>query len=112
LFDPPPYELLRTKVVREMSDPNRSHKQRDVAAAVGTSQPIVQKILKLERLMAEAGSNGPYEQLLEPPEEYRRLRRHKHPRYRFEPLPHFEDESQRDEDVATNEDESGGLEVA
>jgi DNA invertase Pin-like site-specific DNA recombinase len=60
--------------------------QRDIAWELGITQPAVQRAVALGRRMAALGITDPYLPLTAPPDDYERLRRHKHPRYRFEPL--------------------------
>jgi hypothetical protein len=60
--------------------------QREVAWELGITQPAVQRAEALGRRMATLGISDPYLPLDAPPEDYKRLRRHKHPRFRFEPL--------------------------
>ena len=43
--------------------------------------------MALARRMEELRIEDPYQLLTGPPEDYNRLRRYRHPRYRFEPLP-------------------------
>ena len=40
----------------------------------------------LQRLMDDLGITDPYIPVWEPPEDGLKLRRHRHPRYKFEPL--------------------------
>lgn len=61
--------------------------QREAGQAVGITQPAVQKALKLHKLMVEAKISDPYLAVTEPPDDYQKLRRHKHPRYQFQPKP-------------------------
>lgn len=60
--------------------------QREIARELGITQPAVQRAVALGRRMASLGIVDPYLPLTAPPGDYERLRRHKHPRYRFEPL--------------------------
>jgi hypothetical protein len=46
----------------------------------------VQNALALQRVMTSQSLNDPYVMLREPPDDYPKLRRHKHPRYSFRPL--------------------------
>ncbi|MEN6495885.1 MAG: hypothetical protein ABFD16_16510, partial [Thermoguttaceae bacterium] len=52
--------------------------------------PVVQRALALDRLMKEQGLDSPYVPLLEPPEDYPKLRRHKNAKYRFRPREDYE----------------------
>ena len=60
--------------------------QREIAWELGLTQPAVQRAVALGRRMAALGIADPYLPLAAPPDDYERLRRHKHPRFRFEPL--------------------------
>jgi DNA invertase Pin-like site-specific DNA recombinase len=60
--------------------------QREIARELGITQPAVQRAVALGRQMANLGIDDPYLPLTAPPEDYARWRRHKHRRYRFEPL--------------------------
>jgi DNA invertase Pin-like site-specific DNA recombinase len=60
--------------------------QRDIAWELDLTQAAVQRSVALGRRMAALGLSDPYLPLTAPPDDYERLRRHKHPRYRFEPL--------------------------
>jgi DNA invertase Pin-like site-specific DNA recombinase len=86
LFDPPKRVIL-LKEIQRLTQANL--KQREVAKLLGTQQPIVQQALAIARKMAELGITSPYIELSEPPSDYRKMRRCRHPRYRFEPLPGF-----------------------
>ncbi len=89
LFDPPqPMAVLSSAVAMLCSDGNKM-KQRDAAAALGTSQPAVQRALKIHVLMQELGLTSPWRQVTAPPEDDSKLRRYRHNRYRFEPLEGF-----------------------
>ena len=50
----------------------------------------VQNALALHRTMLALGLSTPYQVVLEPPEDYPKLRRHKHARYEFKPLDGYE----------------------
>ena len=85
LFDRPPQrERIRKDAVRlAMQDTT----QRQIAAQLEErpTLPAVQRALALDRLMRDRGLTSPYLLVTEPPEDYPKLRRHKNPRYRFEP---------------------------
>jgi hypothetical protein len=83
LFDPPQRETFRSRVM-ELTDLGR--KQREIAHELGITLPAVQNAVALARRMESLGIVDPYVPLTEPPEDYERLRRHHHSRYRFEPL--------------------------
>jgi hypothetical protein len=60
--------------------------QREIAWELGITQAAVQRAIALGRQMVTLGIDDPYLPLAAPPDDYERLRRHKHSRYRFEPL--------------------------
>lgn len=57
-----------------------------VGRTVWSTHPAVQNAIRLARQMKALGIGDPYVALTEPPEGDKRMRRHKHRRYRFEPL--------------------------
>jgi len=61
-------------------------KQRDIAWELDITQ-AVQRAAAVGRRMAQLGTGDAYLPLTAPPDDDDRLRRHRHPRYRFEPLP-------------------------
>jgi hypothetical protein len=85
LFVSPQRERLRQEVVRL-----RGMKQRSIANRLSAFQVDVQKAFALDRMMQERGLTSPYEVLLEPPADYRKLRRHKNDRYEFRALEGYE----------------------
>lgn len=60
--------------------------QDEIAWELGITQTAVQRAVALSRAMEKLGVGDPYLPLTAPPDDYKRLRRHKHPRYRFEPV--------------------------
>ena len=84
LFDPPQREAYRLRV---MALKVQGLKERQIAMQLGITQTAVQRAAALQRLMNDAGLIDPYVPVLEPPDDFKKLRRHKHPRYKFEPLP-------------------------
>jgi DNA invertase Pin-like site-specific DNA recombinase len=83
LFDPPERAAHRAQV---MAMTAAGATQRDIGRALGITQPAVQRAAALHRGMEALGVADPYLPLTEPPDDYRRLRRYRHPRYRFEPI--------------------------
>jgi hypothetical protein len=83
LFEPPQREQHRREVCRLRGI---GLGQRQVAANLGITQPAVERALALTRQMDRLGLSDPYVRLTSPPDDYNRLRRHRHPRYKFEPL--------------------------
>ncbi len=86
LFDVPQREAFREQVI--VLNAARL-KQRDIGKELGITQPAVQNALALQRKMDELGIVDPYVRVMSPPEDYKKLRMHKHPRYRFTPLDGF-----------------------
>jgi hypothetical protein len=89
LFDPPQRARIRTDAVRLASE---GVTERRIAQSFPekVTQPAVQKALALDRKMKELGLESPYVVLLEPPDDYRRLRRHKHGRFKFSTIDGYE----------------------
>jgi hypothetical protein len=83
LFDPPEREAFRERVAELVAD---GLKQRDIARELGISQAAVQHALALAKRLRQSGVADAYVPLAEPPEDYEKMRRHRHPRYRFELL--------------------------
>ncbi len=83
LFDAPQRVAMRERVVGLIE---KGTFQREAGAALGITQPAVQNALKLHAAMQAAGVADPYRPLAGPPNDYKKLRRHLHPRYRFTPL--------------------------
>jgi site-specific DNA recombinase len=83
LFDPPEREAFRVPVMELTAN---GLKQRAIAWELGISQAAVQHAAALAKRLRQAGVSDPYVALETPPADYRRLRRHRHRRYRFEPL--------------------------
>lgn len=84
LFDPPKREAYRTRVA-ELTQTGLP--QRIIAGELGITLPPVQRAMALQRRMEKMGTTDPYLPLTAPPDDYARLCRHLHPRYRFDPLP-------------------------
>ena len=86
LFERPPQrERIRVEAVRLAAD---HVPQRQIAALLTEEKPkqaAVQNALDLDRKMKELGLESPYVLVMEPPEDYKKLRRHKNPKYRFQP---------------------------
>jgi hypothetical protein len=82
LFEPPQRAAFRQRVV---AGRGQGRTERQLAKDLGITQAAVQRAAALDRLMRQRGLTDPYEPLPGPPEGYGKLRRHKHPRYRFEP---------------------------
>ena len=82
---PPQRERIREEAARLAA---LGLTQRQIAVALVDERPklpAVQKALALDRMMKEQGLDSPYVLVREPPDDYPKLRRHKNPKYRFEP---------------------------
>lgn len=85
LFVAPQRIRLRDQVMalrREMTE-------REAAERLGITKTAAQYAAGLDRLMGRLGLIDPYVRMAEPPTDYPKMRRHLHPRYRFDPLPGF-----------------------
>ena len=60
--------------------------QHEIAWELDITETAVQRAVALSRHMDKLGVSDPYLPLSAPSDDYDKLRRHKHPRYRFEPL--------------------------
>jgi hypothetical protein len=83
LFNPPQREKHRKAVV-ELNGQDLTLKE--AGRRVGITGTAAQKAMALQRLMDAQGLVDPYLLVREPPADLTKLRRHLHPRYRFEPL--------------------------
>jgi site-specific DNA recombinase len=85
LFEPPQREQIREEAVRMEAD---GVQQREIAASFPqkVTQPAVTNALKLNRLMRSRGLDTPYEFMEAPPEDYKKLRRHRNKHYQFKPM--------------------------
>lgn len=83
LFDPPQREAFRTEATALIAS---GMNQRKAAKILGITSTAVQRAQALNKKMEQSGITDPYIQLSEPPPENTKIRRHKHPRYRFNPV--------------------------
>ena len=83
LFSAPQREAYRFPVMELTANGLSQH---EIAWELDITQPAVQRAAALSRRMDRLGVGDPYLRLTAPPDNYEKLRRHKHPRYRFEPL--------------------------
>lgn len=90
LFDRPPQrERIRQEAVRMAASGMKSVKiSRSIAEC--PKPAAVDNALALQRKMDELGLTDPYVLVMEPPQDYPKLRRHKNPKYCFEPRPGYE----------------------
>ena len=84
LFDPPQRVACREKVVELMRSGKYAY---EAARECGITATTAQRASAIQREMDERGLSDPYIRLTDPPEDSSKLRRHKHPRYCFDPLP-------------------------
>ena len=83
LFDPPQPETFRLRVCELRAG---GMTQREAADQCGLTVTAAQDAAGLQRRMDTLGLTDPYVAVTEPPDDYGKLRRHLHSRYRFEPL--------------------------
>lgn len=85
VFKFPQHVEIREDAVRLIAE---GHKQREACQLIDQKpkQPTLQKALALQKTMDELGLTSPYVFQKEPPENYKKLRRHKTEHFRFEPL--------------------------
>jgi len=83
LFDLPQREAFRKEATALIAS---GKNQREAAKILGITPTAVQRALALDKKMKELGITDPYIQLNEPPPENSKIKRHKHPRYKFNPI--------------------------
>lgn len=85
LFERPPQrERIRDEVV-ELVAQGVTHRRIAAMLTERPKLPVVQQAINLDRKMQQLGLSSPYLFVSEPPDDYQRLRRHKNPRYSFQP---------------------------
>ncbi|MCH8828463.1 MAG: recombinase family protein [Planctomycetes bacterium] len=89
LFRPPQRERIRDEAVHLAANGLKLHQ---IAAELQEkpTTTAVQNALALDRKMRELGLQSPYQIMMEPPQDYAKLRRHRNPKYRFELLEGYE----------------------
>jgi DNA invertase Pin-like site-specific DNA recombinase len=87
LFTPPQRECIREEAVRLAGE---GREQRDIARRLRVTQTAVYRALALDHMMRERGLDNPYEVVMDPPDDYSKLRRHKNPRYKFTPAEEYQ----------------------
>lgn len=85
LFEAPQRERIRQEAV-QLHSSGKGPKAISRMIAEKPTATAVQKALALHRKMLSLGLSSPFVTLQAPPDDYSKLRRHKHARYRFEPL--------------------------
>jgi site-specific DNA recombinase len=83
LFDPPQRVLFRKQIMALRS---AGLTERQVARQLHLTVTAAQRAATLDRLMQKLNLDDPYVAVLEPPRDYGKLRRHRHPRFQFMPL--------------------------
>jgi hypothetical protein len=85
LFDPPQRARIRPQVVELRG---KGVTERAIVEMIPEKPTLaaVQDSMALHREMVAKGLSSPYVIIHDPPEGYSKLRRHKHPSYRFKPL--------------------------
>lgn len=91
LFDTPAY--VRYAEVLGTAE-SRNEKVLDLAEQLGIAFTTSMLARRLYRKMSELGVKNPYQRVTSPPEKGWRCRRHKHPRYQFDPCPPPERDSE------------------
>ena len=89
LFEPPQRERFREQVWRLTHSPDERLTERQIAVRLGITQPAVQYAKALQRELDAAGRTDAYVPVTVPIDDNPKLRRHKHPRFRFAPSPGF-----------------------
>jgi hypothetical protein len=82
LFEPPQRERIREQAVT-LAAQGLTERRIVQSLPEKVTQPAVQHALALDRKLKELCLASPYVVLLEPPDDYGRLRRHKHARFKF-----------------------------
>jgi hypothetical protein len=90
LFEPCQRAKFRDHVVQLRATVNpvtgKFHTEAEAARKVGITVTAAQAAVRLQRKMDELALSDPYIAVTEPPDDFRKLRRHKHSRYSFQPL--------------------------
>ncbi len=85
LFKPPQRERIREESVR-LEAAGRQQRQITRHLPEWPTQTAVFNALALHRQMVSLGLASPYVTVREPPDDYKKLRRHKNRKFRFTPL--------------------------
>ena len=64
-------------------------REQEVADRLGITKTAAQSAAALQRTMDANGITDPWQPVTEPPSNDRRMKRHRHKRYKFEPLEGF-----------------------
>jgi site-specific DNA recombinase len=83
LLDPRQREACRGRIVELRAG---GITEKEAAEACGMTITAAQRSAALQRMMDARSLTDPYVAVTEPPDDCKKLRRHRHPRYHFEPL--------------------------
>lgn len=83
LFEPPQRVRYREQVMAMRAS---GMSEKEVAKALGLTVTAVQRAASLNRMMQTLNLSDPYVEVMTPPADCTKLRRHLHPRYRFKPI--------------------------
>ena len=83
LFDPPQRVAYREEVMRLRA---AGFTKMEIVERTGITHTAVQAAVSFDASLKKAGLTDPYLQINEPPDHFHKMRRHLHPRYRFNPL--------------------------
>jgi hypothetical protein len=83
LFDSPERAAFRERVVARR---RAGLTEKQVATELGITITAAQHAAALQRRMEHLNISDPYIPVLDPPNDLRKMRRHRHPDYRFEPI--------------------------
>jgi hypothetical protein len=87
LFKPPEPVRFRERVIALRA---AKLTERQAAEQLGITITNAQRAADLQRQMMAQGIADPYFPVTSPPDDYAKLRRHKHPRYQFRPHPDWD----------------------
>ena len=97
LFDPPQREAYRHRAMQALTE-RPGVTQKAVGAQLGITATAVQRAVRLHHMITQRGLTEAYVCVTQAPMDSKRMRRHLHGRYRFEPLGRFEDEPEVSDD--------------
>jgi hypothetical protein len=90
LFEPPQRAFYRQQVSAKKAEEVEGGPRKTldaIALELGITKTAVQKAAALDRMMKDRSLIDPYVPVTSLPDDFTKLRRHKHPRYKFDPLP-------------------------
>ncbi|QGJ68647.1 Recombinase [Planctomycetales bacterium 10988] len=90
LFEPVQRAAFREEILRLKASLNpktgKNHTEEEVSQLLGITRTAAQRSASMQRKMDRLGITDPYIPILEPPKDNKKLCRHKHKRYSFQPL--------------------------